>query len=354
MSQPTSVTVPPVPDVTIMKWLGYVRLLHDQAVAQSYAPPPLNFSAVLAFHDVMEYFFIVAVAHVGGSQGIDLKTTFVENARRLKAPDGHKMSCLDAVNRTGQYRNGFKHNGAVPGPDQVEHARRDATAFLEANCPRFFGVDLNDISMLHIVQQPTVRDRLKAGRAAADAGDIHTAMAEVALAFHELISEWGRGKRLPGSSFQREDLDLSPHSFRHRRRLDISSRPRDYEVRSTVESLISEVTKAFEETDKEIESLRHALRIQLAGIDTARYIRFAMIAPQVEVPFNGQPEAYAGLGEFHYTIENYEFCETFVVDSALKLGVSDFNLWMPMTFGDVARAKEAMEANGGSLPDNWE
>ncbi len=307
MSQPTPATTPPVPDATIMKRLGYIRLLHDQAVAQSYAPAPLNFSAVLAFHDVMEYFFIVAVAHVGGSQGISLKDAFVDNAKRLRAPDGGKMSCLDAVNRTGHDRNGFKHNGSVPGPDQVEHARRDATAFLEANCPRFFGVDFSDISMLHIVPQPAVRDRLKAGRVAADAGDIRTAMAEVALAFHQLISDWGRGKQLPGGSFRRDSLDLSTDGTRHRRRqLDVLPLPRDQEVRSAVGSLISEVTKAFEETDKEIEALRHALRMQMAGIDTARYIRFAMITPRVEVPMGGEPEAYDGVGEFYYTIENYE------------------------------------------------
>lgn len=352
MSQPPA--APPVPDATIMKRLGYIRLFYDQAVTQSYAPPPLNFSAVLAFHDVMEYFFIVAVAHVGSSQGIDLRQPFISNARRLLAPDGRGMSNLDAVSRTGHDRNGFKHNGSVPGPDQVEHARRDAAAFLEANCPRFFGVDFSDISMLHIVPQAVVRNRLKAGRAAAGAGDIRTAMAEVALAFHQLISEWGRGKRLPGQSFARESLDLSPDAIKpYRRRLDVYPLPRDYEARSTVEALIRETEEAFEETAKEIGALRYALRLQLAGIDMARYVRFAMIVPRVEVTMNGKPEAY-GEGEFHYTAENYDFCEKFVLDSALKLSVSDFSLRMPETFGDVTRAREAMTANGGVLPENWQ
>jgi hypothetical protein len=81
MSQAAPVTAVNPPDPAIMKRLGYIRLLYNQAVAQSQAPAPLNFSALLAFHDVMEYFFLLAVAHVGGEQGINLKDKFVENAR---------------------------------------------------------------------------------------------------------------------------------------------------------------------------------------------------------------------------------------------------------------------------------
>lgn len=32
----------PTPDATILKRLGYVRLLHRQAITQSYAPAPLS------------------------------------------------------------------------------------------------------------------------------------------------------------------------------------------------------------------------------------------------------------------------------------------------------------------------
>jgi hypothetical protein len=341
----------PIPDAAIMKRLGYVRLLFDQAVSQSYAPPPLDFSSVLAFHDVMEFFFVIAVDHAGGNQDIDLKNAFVDNAKKLRSADGTRMSCLDAVNRIGLDRNGFKHNGSIPGPDQIEGARRGATRFLEMNCPRFFGVDFDDISMLHIVTQDDVRARLTAARAAADVDDLHTAMAEVAIAFHQLLSDWGHGKRI-GSS--RETLHLSPYQD-HRSRRSISPwyQARDNDANRAISALVSSVISAFEETDKELATLRRVLRVQVAGLDMARYARFSMLTPDVNMQRGGELYAVHLHGQYHYSAENYDFCEAFVVDSALRLGATDFNMWMPETFGDVKRAEEAMEANGGKLPEGW-
>ncbi len=54
----------------------------------------------------------------------------------------------------------------------------------------------------------------------------------------------------------------------------------------------------------------------------------------------------------HYTPENYDLCEMFVVDSALRIGQGDFSLWMPQTYGNLDRTTAAMAANGGCLLDD--
>lgn len=354
MSQPTEPSASiPTPDESIMKRLGYIRLLHQQAMAQSYAPAPLNFSTVLMFHDVMEYFFIVAVAHLGG-EDIDLDAPFSRNVKKLRAPDGNRLSNIDVVRRVSDYRNGFKHGGSIPGADQVDETRRDVTLFLESNCPRLFGVELTDISMLHIVPQEAVRAHLKAGRSAADEGDIRAGMAEAALAFDRLMLDWGRGKYLPGSAFRTQRFDFSEGYHRPNRRIEAFPTPSDSDIRSATRSLGSSVKKAMEDFDEQLETMRHALRLQIAGIDMAGYARFAMVTPHISVSANGQRHAIDGEGQLHYTPENYDFCEMFVVSSALRLGQSDFALWMPQTYGDWGRAKAAMDANGGRLPDNMQ
>lgn len=338
------------PDVTIMKRLGYIRLLYQQAVTQSHAPAPLNFSSVLAFHDVMEYFFVVAVAHLGNPQGLDLRTPFSANVKKLRAPDGNPLSGLDVVRRVGDVRNGFKHHGSIPGPDQVEEVRRDATMFLEGNCRRLFGVEFAAISMLHIVPQDAVRDHLEAGRAAADMGELTAAMAEVAMAFDQLMVGWGRGKYLPRSSPLTGSFDLQANSYRPRRRIEAFPSPSESGVRDATRSLAASVTEALEDVDRELEVIRDVLRIHLTGIDMAGYIRFAMIVPEVSVSADGQRYTSHREGQLHYTSENYDMCEMFVVDCALRLGHRDFRLWMPQTYGDWDRATAAMEANGGRLP----
>jgi hypothetical protein len=312
MSQPAGPpAVVPTPDETIMKRLTYIQLLYRQAVAQSYATPPLNFSTVLAFHDVLELFFIVAVNHLGNPQGINLKAPFADNIRKFRAPDGNQLSSVDAVQRIGHDRNGFKHNGSIPGPDQVEQTRRDATRFLEGNCPRLFGIEFG------------------------------------ALAFDQLIMDWGNEKYVPGSSFLTETLHFDAHRYRSHRRIDVFPRPSD----PATESLILSVTKAFEDVDKQLKTMRRVLRIQIAGVDTASYIRFAMITPEIGISADGHRYPVE-TGQLYYTRENYDLCEMFVVNSALQIGQNDFKLWMPKTYGDIDRAIEAMAANGGRLPDN--
>jgi len=335
-----------------MKRLSYIRLLYQQAVAQSHAPAPLNFSTVLTFHDVMEYFFIVAVAHLGNKQGLDLRDAFVDNVKKLRAPDGNRLSSLDVVRRIGHDRNGFKHNGSIPGPDQVEQARRDVTMFLEGNCPRLFGVEFSDVSMLHIVPQDAVRDHLKAGRVAADAGDIQAGMAEVAFAFDQLIMTWSNGKYLSGSSFLAEAFNLDANDYRSSRRIEVFPRPSDKGVQDATGSLASSVREAFKDVERQLETVRHILRIQITGVDMMGYVRFAMIVPEIVVSANGNRDAVDRIGKLHYTPENYDLCEMFVVDSALRIGQGDFRLWMPQTYGDLDRAMAAMAENGGRLPDD--
>jgi len=256
-----------------------------------------------------------------------------------------------AVERIATYRDAFKHRGAAPGAEQVELARRDASSFLESNCPRFFGVEFEDISMLHIVPQEAVRDHLLAGRQAAEGGDLKTALGELALAFDQLLSDWGRDKRLRGSGFAKAPFDLG-RCYRERRRVEFSPTPHDQEVRQVASSLASSVKRVFEDVDTELEAHRDVLRIQIAGVDMAGYLRFAMIAPVVHRSANGSREPLDMEGQLHFTPENYDLCEMFVDESALRIGQADFTLWMPQTYGDWNRAREAMAANKGRLPDD--
>ncbi|MFI6782643.1 hypothetical protein [Micromonospora sp. NPDC050276] len=348
MSQPT----PAPPDEAVARQLGYARLLYDQAVTQSFAAPPLNFSSVLTFHDAMEFFYVLAVAQCGGHQSIDLNKPFVSNVKALRAVDGRAMSHPDAVDRVGRHRNAFKHSGAIPGPDAIAQTRRDATAFLEANCPRYFGMPFAEISMIQIVPQEQIRARLLAARKAAGEADIPAAMAELAIGFDTLITDWGKGKRLPSATTGSKSFDLSPLGTRRRRQFDRTS-VRDSDTDRAINAVKREVLRTFEEVDAELDGMRHALRLQVAGIDTARYVRFAMIAPQVDMQFGGERYVIHMEGQYHYTPENYAFCESFVTDSALHLSRVEFSLWMPETYGDIARADEAAKDNNGVLPTGW-
>lgn len=329
----------PVPDALTMKRLGYVRLLYQQAVSRSFAPSPLNFSAVLAFHDVCEYFFVIAVDYhhaVASNGSIDLAAKLADNLKKFKTPDGNGLANRQTLRRLTEYRNGFKHNGAIPNDDQVEHARQDATLFLESNCQALFGVAFSEASMLHVVPQDEVKEHLQLGRAAADAGNIASGMSELALAFSSLMRGWGPGKFVTLPS-RHERFNLGGiHRF-PRRNIQDQAGGRLSQNTDT-QRLAGYVNQAFKDVDSEIDELRALAVVQMTGINMMGYIRLSMLLPRVVYSGSGERSTVPTGMEYHHTIENYDFCEEFIVDSALRMGRSDFQLWMPDTYGDAKRA----------------
>jgi hypothetical protein len=92
------------------------------------------------------------------------------------------------------------------------------------------------------------------------------------------------------------------------------------------------------------------MRVQVSGVDMQRYLRFAMLVPRVSVSMGGHRSTAPTAGQFHYTPDNYTFCEMFVIDSALRLGEGYFDMSIPQTYGDWDRAQAAMDSNGGQRP----
>lgn len=52
--------------------------------------------------------------------------------------------------------------------------------------------------------------------------------------------------------------------------------------------------------------LRRVLRVQVAGLDMARYTRFSMLTPDVGMEFGGKLCAVYRDGQYHYSTENYD------------------------------------------------
>ncbi|WP_436495586.1 hypothetical protein [Actinokineospora sp. HUAS TT18] len=195
-----------------------------------------------------------------------------------------------------------------------------------------------------------MREHLKAGRAAVDAGDLKSGMGQVAIAFDLLIAQWGASKYLSGDAFQTSGFK-SQREYVYDRRISVYGGER--EARRAVDGIVSAMTKEFREVDSQLEMMRQVMRLQVAGIDMPNYVRFAMLAPAVAMQSGGGRSTYDRGGRLHYSNENYDFCESFVVDSALRIGRSDFVLWFPRTFGEYKEAEAAMEANGGRLPGDF-
>jgi hypothetical protein len=110
----------------IMKRLAFIRLLYQQGVDQSSLPEPLTFTSVLAFHDAVELFLVLAGEHLGANPPEHLP--FMKYWTELhpnKLAGGVELSGKVGMDRLNRIRNGFKHAGTMPGLAAIEQARAD-------------------------------------------------------------------------------------------------------------------------------------------------------------------------------------------------------------------------------------
>src|ERR1700730_16492953 len=161
--------------------LAFVRYLHGLGVDQSHKPEPFAAVAVLTFHDACEMFLQIAAEHNGvtppkRSDFLDYWPLFQQQAQ-LQVTS--KVS-MDRLNRA---RLNLKHGGVLPAHQEIAGFRAAVTGFLEDNALRLLGVNLNDVSLTSMIRSDDVRGPLERAETALSAGDLQSAMGEVASAF---------------------------------------------------------------------------------------------------------------------------------------------------------------------------
>jgi hypothetical protein len=171
----TSAAMTPVIDPQKMSRLAFIRLLYLQAHEQSGQPSPLAAASVLAFHDAIELFLVLAVEHANAGpvkvQGGPMKYWEHLLKPTQSHPGGIKLSGQIAMGRLNALQNNLKHAGGIPSAEQVADAAADAASFFENNTPTVFGIDFAAIDMADVVPQEDTRAKLKAAGAAESTGD---------------------------------------------------------------------------------------------------------------------------------------------------------------------------------------
>jgi hypothetical protein len=303
-------------DPLTMKRLAFIRLLYRQGVDQSRLPEPLTFTSVLAFHDAVELFLILAGEHLGAtlSDHIPFLKYWTElHPDRLAG--GIELSGKVGMDRLNRIRNAFKHAGTMPGAAAIEQARADVSAFFEENSPKVFGVAFSRIDMADLVSDEGIRQLIKMAAQISESGDRRTAMAMLRAGFNKLFqsqgltrgyqSPFGFGQEIP-MPMQRLDIEslVQPVNV-SRNRYFSPSKPRNF-------------ARQIEAVTDAVSAMQGGLRVISLGIDYGSYLRFINLTPivygQVAEPRQTRyPDGYSpNRDEFNY-------CHQFLIATALRV-----------------------------------
>lgn len=292
-------------DELTTKRLAVIKQLYLHGIDQSYEVEPMNGFSILSFHDSVEMFMKLC-AEVRGVK-IDRNVNFGDYFTKI--PD---LQCNATMASLNNKRVGLKHNGTIPSNMDVEISRVNVTDFFEQNTPLFFNVRFEDISLISLITYNSVREYLIKAQKEISEKDYISSIQNSQIAFKELLYIHKEDNSMMYiSPFQMTQDFTFLNSFFMGIRTD----------NRKLGEFVDRVGKSFEEIENTVSIIGF-------GIDYKRYCKFKLLAPLMNIWYDGEKrsyEAYNNLNDGRICDnKNAMFCLNFVIDSALRL--QKFNL----------------------------
>ncbi|MGA8890237.1 MAG: hypothetical protein WB493_01625 [Anaeromyxobacteraceae bacterium] len=296
--------MPPISAPTIRQ-LALIKYMFQEGEQQSRRPSPLFVTALLSFQDAAELFLHLACEH--NQIVLKKQTQFLEYFSAL-APVGNVLH-QPGMDRLNRARVNFKHHGNLPNDGDMEFFRVTARSFFEENSPLLFGLAFAEISLVDLVACEKARDLLRQAQQALGAGERRAAETALALAFKALLADY-RGRKRVGRT-QDDLFSLGPSmSFMSSFHLGVKDR---------------EIARFVDSTREAIERLRDVVEILSYGLDYRKYARFNLLTPFIQFTVSGDHVVIARPGS-DLTDDEYDYCFSFVIESAVKLQEFDFTV----------------------------
>lgn len=237
-------------------------------------------------------------------------------------PVGGQIITGRNIERLNKTRVQFKHYNGMPSKGHIEDALTDTATFLTENVRNVFGVDYDALSMVDVIPQVQARDKIRAARTTCEQGDLPEGMALLVEAFQDLFED----PRFAGND-ERPAFEFGG-SLSHYRYFD-----RTEEVFYSFETKqgrspghsVGDVAKQLSKTTRVATELQEAMRVVTSGVDYVEYRRFRHLTPSVDATMDGTRHRHSRKN-YAPTVEDFDFCETFVIGLALRLSAIDAQL----------------------------
>jgi mRNA-degrading endonuclease HigB of HigAB toxin-antitoxin module len=294
--------------------LAFIKYLFNVAVEQSRRPEPLAAASILTFHDSIELFLHLACEYKDIS--IKKDTPFLGYWEILKHKlSGEGLTQKTAMSRLNTSRVGLKHQGLFPTKQDIEEFRASAMNFFIDNTSLVFDIDFENISMINLVTYEATKARLEKAEAHRGKEELKQALVEIAFAFAQLINDYETSKQ--------SQFGHSPFFFGEDMIFDSAF---SVGIRNLDDNRFSNFIDKVKDS---IQAMQNAMKILSLGLDYRRYTKFRLLTPQI-FQWNGK-YSYRIIREEKSSIEDYEFCFNFVIDSAIYLQEFDFEPFRPLT-----------------------
>lgn len=285
--------------------LAFVRYLYGLGVDQSNKPEPFAAVAVLTFHDACEMFLQIAAEHNGltfprrSPDLLEYWSLFKDQANLL-------VSSKVAMSRLNRARGNLKHGGVLPAHDEVEGFRAAVTSFLKDNALLLLGINLDEVSLTSMIKSDDVREPLERAEASLSAGELRSALEEIAPAFiislRRFESRPRASTRLRGNPYSLRDAATSLFFGGH--------------IKDEIGGELRDIRRTL---DQVVDVFSEAITVVAYNLDFDSYLMFKTHAPVVFEISGGRMQVQWTLREEPTDPEVVRRCLNFVIDTAIRL-----------------------------------
>jgi hypothetical protein len=294
--------------------LALIKYFFSIGIEQSRRPEPFCVFSILTFHDAIELFLQLSSEYLNAGKSGESQIKFLEywDVLSRKLPE-NGITQKESMKRLNSARVALKHHGTIPAKGEIEIFRSNVSDFFMENISIVFGIDFADISLTDLVQLKSARDNLKEAEALLKQGKVEESIGKVAIAFHQLISDYETRKI---SEFGR-----SPFWFGS-----------DMTFLSSffmgIDSFRDKMGRFVDDVKESIVAIQGAVKVMSLGIDYRRYARFKLLTPIVNESPDGSPTIWKSPSESTHILnaEDAQFCIDFVIESSVRLQEFDYTL----------------------------
>lgn len=285
----------------IVDRLVLIKTLYRLGLEQSKRSKPFCWFCVLTFHDTIELFLELVAEHLGVSKQLrDLKFSKYWDiiTPELKQIGKGELTQRIQMEKLNEARTAFKHHGTPPSTSIIEKFRVDVTNFLEENTFSIFEVKFAEVSLIDLIQCKEAKTNLNEAKRLLQKGRKEDAIDKIVIAFHQLVDDYENRKR--------DSYGRSPF----------------------FSSYLYPPTLSLEDSARALNELQENMKILILGLDFRKCIRFkSLTARAILKPAGGNNYIIQRLQRrYELSNEDIEYCIDFVIESAIVLQESDFEL----------------------------
>ena len=305
----TSPIAPPTAEE--LRRLSLVRHLYGLGIEQSHGSEPTAGLSILPFHDAAEAFLQLASERYGAGEN---KSDFM-HYWTLLSDKGITLPNRETMRRLNAARRGLKHGGILPAHVELEGFRAAVTNFIYDGTALLFGISLQEISMVNLIQDESSRAHLVEAKEAYKHQDHSTALASAAKAF--ILVQHAYHAKLQASL---PDWSLNS-SLKARATTSTPSLSLGRGTDGTTRSAIEQIVKKLSENDQKLARvLSEAIEIIGYGLSLKEFTFFKAHTPTTFEMASGN---FVTQWMKTPTEDGDVVCRCldFVVDAAVRLGV---------------------------------